>query len=394
MLACFPLHNKEITSQLSKKIWEANTKPWDIPFFDIKEYFGEKIALFNVFMGHYSLWLVIPSIVGLAFQLVVLGTFNLSSPVLPFYSVIITLWGIVMLEYWKRENAKIALFWGVTQFEERELDRSEFTGEPIKSVIDGSDMLYFAPHEFRARLISSRVVIFMMVFILLGVTTGIYVIRFVLAQSIGSSASLVSSFMFTVQITLFNIMYQSVAVFVTNQENQRTDTEYEDSLIVKLFIFQFINSYVSFFFLAFMAPYLPVPANTPANYVGECGAPTCMEPLALNLAIIYGTRLTLTNFLDIYIPYLYYKWKIKRETEGVDPSKELTPPEKDYMLMEYNTIIESIQKYADVAIQYGYSMLFITALPCATFFCLISNYFKVKFSAWKLITVSLTHFVY
>lgn len=386
MLGCFPLHDRTITKQLLDKVWETGTKPWDIPFFDYKEYFGEKIALFNVFMGHYSLWLLIPSFIGLALQLVVLGTFNLRSPVLPFYSVIITVWGIVMLEYWKRENAKISLYWGTTEFEESELERSEYVGEQIKSFIDGSDMIYFAPHEFRRRLLSSRVVIFMLVFILLGVVTGIYVIRFVLAQSIGSNASLVASFMFTVQITLFNIMYQSIAVFVTNQENQRTDTEYEDSLIVKLFIFQFINSYASFFFLAFMAPWLPVPANTPSSYVGECGAPSCMEPLAINLAIIYGTRLTLTNFLDIYLPYLSYKWKLRRETAGVDSSKDFTPPEKDYILMEYNTVIESIEKYADCAIQYGYSMLFITALPCATFFCLISNYVKVKFNAWKLIT--------
>ena len=122
---------------------------------------------------------------------------------------------------------------------------------------------------------------------------------------------------------------------LTDGENYRTETMYEDSLIVKLFIFQFINSYASFFFLAFIAAYLVQPPNTPSDWVGQCGASNCMEPLSINLAIIFGTRLTLTNFLDIFIPYITYKNKLKEETKGFE-GKELTPPEKDYILMQYD----------------------------------------------------------
>mmetsp|Transcript_10604 Transcript_10604/g.14610 ORF Transcript_10604/g.14610 Transcript_10604/m.14610 type:complete len:162 (-) Transcript_10604:436-921(-) len=109
-----------------------------------------------------------------------------------------------------------------------------------------------------------------------------------------------------------------------------------------------------------------------------------MQPLSINLAIIFGTRLTLTNFLDIFIPYWNYKNKLKEETKGV--TNELTPPEKDYILMNYDPMLESILNYADTAVQYGYSMLFVTALPIASFFSLFSNYVKVKFNAWKLLT--------
>jgi len=56
-----------------------------------------------------------------------------------------------------------------------------------------------------------------------------------------------------VQITLFNIVYAARAIQLTDNENHRTDTLYEDALIVKLFVFQFINSYTSFFFIAFIA---------------------------------------------------------------------------------------------------------------------------------------------
>lgn len=68
--------------------------------------------------------------------------------------------------------------------------------------------------------------------------------------------------------------------------------------------------------------------------------------------------------------------------------KYLTPPEQDFMLMTYNPLLEGIKNYADTAIQYGFSLLFITALPCASFFSLLSNYVKVKCNTWKLATVS------
>lgn len=102
-----------------------------------------------------------------------------------------------------------------------------------------------------------------------------------------------------------------------------------------MFVFQFINSYASFFFIAFIAAYIQQPPNTPSNWVGQCGGPDCMTPLSINLAIIFGTRLTLTNFLDIFIPYLAYKDKLKEETKGAE-GKTLSPAENDYMLMVYD----------------------------------------------------------
>jgi hypothetical protein len=35
-------------------------------------------------------------------------------------------------------------------------------------------------------------------------------------------------------------------------ENHRTDTDYENHLILKTFLFQFVNSYASFFYIAFV----------------------------------------------------------------------------------------------------------------------------------------------
>lgn len=119
-------------------------------------------------------------------------------------------------------------------------------------------------------------------------------------------------------------------------ENHRTDSQYEDALIIKLFVFQFINSYATFFFLAFVAPYLPQPSGTPTAWTGQCGAYDCMQPLSINLAFIFGSQLTVTNFLDVYNPYSNHKRKLAENIKGIPEGKKPTPVEEDFFLEPYD----------------------------------------------------------
>eukprot|EP01039_Chlorochromonas_danica_P003789 gene3789-4139_t len=384
MLAFYPLHDSFVTAQLRERIMKWNVWPWNFPVEDFRNYFGEKITLFQVFLGHYSHWLIWPSVIGFIFQFVVWGTGDFSSPVLPFYSLIITVWSVFMLEYWKRKEKLTAMRWGMIGYEDDEPDRPEFKGELIKSYINGGDMLYFPQEEFLKRSISSQSVIGTFITLVLGVVASIYVLRFSIQSDLGSSASTVASILNTVQITIFNYIYQKVAIHLTDMENQRTDTNYEDAMIVKLFLFQFVNSYASFFFLAFIAAYLSKPDDAPDNYTGQCGAENCMEPLSINLAIIFGTRLVLKNLTDLFIPWYSAVQKRKQETADIAADLTLTAPEEDYVLMNYNSMLEGISNYADLAIQYGFACLFVTALPIASFLSIVSNYVKAKAVGWKL----------
>lgn len=64
-------------------------------------------------------------------------------------------------------------------------------------------------------------------------------------------------------------------------ENHRTATEYEDSLVAKLFSFTFCNSYGGFIYLAFVGE--PV--------VGVACERSCMSLLATNLTIVFVVQL-------------------------------------------------------------------------------------------------------
>jgi len=235
----------------------------------------------------------------------------------------------------------------------------------------------------------SFIVIGIFILLVIGVVAGIYQLRLVLQTKpgVGVAASFIASILNAIQITVLNLVYQSLAKVLTDLENHRTDTNYEDSMITKLFMFQFVNSYASFFYIAFVAAYLqPLPGTDP-TWIGQCGANSCMFPLMFNLAIIFGSRLIFTNALELIMPVIFISQKRDAETKDVPLEKieAMTIAEKEYLLLPYDEMMDSIQNYADTAIQFGFMTLFVVALPIATFFSMANGYVKVKMTSFKLV---------
>ncbi|XP_076344414.1 anoctamin-6-like isoform X1 [Tachypleus tridentatus] len=52
-------------------------------------------------------------------------------------------------------------------------------------------------------------------------------------------------------IMIFNLIYRRIATYLTELEVHRTQTEYENSLTLKMFLLQFVNYYSSIFYIAF-----------------------------------------------------------------------------------------------------------------------------------------------
>lgn len=49
----------------------------------------------------------------------------------------------------------------------------------------------------------------------------------------------------------YSQVYHRIAIYLTNLENPRTQTEYEDSYTFKIFFFEFMNYYSSLIYIAF-----------------------------------------------------------------------------------------------------------------------------------------------
>lgn len=375
ILAFYPLHNKERLDSLTNKVLVKWQMPWNTPLWDIKEYFGEKIGLYFTFLSHYTTWCMYPMLLGLAIQLHVAVTSNTSAPSVPVFAIFVSFWAVLMLEFWKRKEKTTAMEWGMVGFEDEEKDRPEFYGESMKSFINGKEVLFFPTGRKVLLLTQSFTIIAVMVIIVVGAVAAIYSFRFWLATQSPDAASPVASILNSVQIQVLNFTYQKLADWLTDRENHRTDTQYEDSLIAKLFLFQFVNSFASFFYVAFIQVAVEKELEDPA-----------MNALAINLAIIFGSRLIVSNIAEVAVPILKAKQKLEKETKGAEG--ELSPPEIEYILEPYDIIKGPLRDYAELAIQFGYLTLFVVALPAAPFLAFISNYVEIRTDALKLFKFS------
>lgn len=64
-----------------------------------------------------------------------------------------------MLEFWKRKEKTKSMEWGTTDFEEEEMERPEFKGELVPSIVDGKLRKQFTGSQRYSLLFISNVVI-------------------------------------------------------------------------------------------------------------------------------------------------------------------------------------------------------------------------------------------
>ena len=170
VLAVYPLHDDDELLMLQSKWITAFAWPWNQPIERIKDYFGEKIALYFCWLGHYTTWLIGASVLGsITYVVVVLASLAHESDDVPYeasptnpvplFAFLMALWATFFLEYWKREEKRRAMMWGMVGFEDTEEDRPEYEGLDIRSPINGGPDTYFPAAEKNKRVLASQTII-------------------------------------------------------------------------------------------------------------------------------------------------------------------------------------------------------------------------------------------
>lgn len=268
MLKCFPLHELNEKNALIKKL----TKQWrPLDVEDIRHYFGEYIAIYYAWLLHYTYWLIIPSAVGIIMFIVgcVIGFDN---NVIPYYCVFIVVWVTFYLEFWKRRNSVLVTLWDEIDFTRLERVRPSFHGEIRKGVYVDGEFLPLSDNETTGFVApttkyspaSKRYVKFgvggsvlcSFIVIVIIVTLAIFSFRFFLTSMqnpfFRDTGAAIAGIMNAIFIMIGNFIYRKVAFFFTEWENHRTESEWENSFIIKNAVFQFVNSYTSLFYIAFV----------------------------------------------------------------------------------------------------------------------------------------------
>ncbi|MGH0147196.1 UNVERIFIED_CONTAM: hypothetical protein FKN15_015765 [Acipenser sinensis] len=227
-----------------------------------------------------------------------------------FFAVFMAVWATVFLEFWKRRRAVIAYDWDLIDWEEEEIlvVIAAVFGIVIYRVVTVST---FAAFEWALIRKNSQVA-----------TTGTAVcINFCI-------------------IMLLNVLYEKVALILTNLEQPRTESEWENSFTLKMFLFQFVNLNSSTFYIAF--------------------------------------------FLGRLIQNWWTRRRLRQEY-GHEAKASFPQWEKDFNLQPMNDY-GLFDEYLEMILQFGFTTIFVAAFPLAPLLALLNNIIEIRLDAYKFVT--------
>ncbi|XP_044198904.1 anoctamin-6 [Thunnus albacares] len=330
------------------------------------------------------------------------------------FAVFMSIWVTLFLEFWKRYQAELEYEWDTVEFlEQEEPPRPEYEAKCIyerKNPVTG--VKEKVPYTACGRCVRVSIGIGTVLFwILLIVASIVAITVYRLAVFFAFSAklraqdlkeleplkeyvtpqmatSVTASLISFVVIMTLNILYERVAIWITDFELPRTKTDYENSLTLKMFLFQFVNYYSSCFYIAFAKGKAVGYPGDPVYLLGkyrneECDPGGCLIELTTQLAIIMGGKAIWNNIQEVLLPWV--KNLIFRYCTRVASQDMIPRWEQDYQLQPVSKL-GLFYEYLEMVIQFGFVTLFVASFPLAPVLALVNNLFEIRVDAWKITT--------
>ncbi|XP_077424078.1 anoctamin-3 isoform X2 [Vanacampus margaritifer] len=421
----------------------------------IRRYFGEKIGLYFAWLGWYTGMLIPAALVGVFVFLYGLFTMDSSQvskeiceattitmcPMCEetckpwrlndscvyakvthlfdnggtvFFAIFMAIWATVFLEFWKRRRAELTYDWDLIDWEEEEEElRPQF--EAKYSRVERVNPISGKPEPFQplsdklSRLMVSVSGIFFMISLVLTAVFAVVVFRLIAMEKFASfnwhfvkknwqfatsGTGVCINFMIIMSL---NVVYEKVAFLLTNLEHPRTESEWENSFALKMFLFQFVNLNSSTFYIAF---FLGRFAGRPGKYnklfnrwrLEECHPSGCLIDLCLQMGVIMFFKQIWNNFMELGYPLLQNWWSRRKMKKGggaagqnVDNKNQLPQWDRDWNLQPMNAH-GLVDEYLEMVLQFGFTTIFVAAFPLAPLLALLNNIIEIRLDAYKFVT--------
>uniref|UniRef100_A0A3P8V877 Anoctamin n=1 Tax=Cynoglossus semilaevis TaxID=244447 RepID=A0A3P8V877_CYNSE len=349
----FCLHERKKQKQLRKNWARWSGLFTGQPVNDVKSYFGEKVALYYLWLGWYTMMLVPAAALGLVVFLYGLAFFN-TNPLIKevcnsstimcprcdnrctvwklsdtcsyakvshlfdnegtvAFAMFMAIWATLFLELWKRHRAKHVSQWKVYDWCEEE-------EELILAIVSNP---HCSPKQFRHSYLRTTLVLILvtlMLMIIIGLAHALVVFRVVAAALLSegnwefvrdhasSVAMLLGAVLHYITIQVMTRVNRWVALKLCNIEKTNSFAATERSFTVKMFTFQFFTLFSSLFYVAF---FLGRINGHPGSYVRiarwrleECHPSGCLTDLFIQMAVIMVLKQTLNNIFEFTVPWL------------------------------------------------------------------------------------------
>ncbi|KAF2396207.1 DUF590-domain-containing protein [Trichodelitschia bisporula] len=408
----FALHDREYNKKWIQK-WSTSylLKPEDLD--EIRDRLGEKIAYYFAFTQSYFSFLVLPAAFGLGAWLV-LGHFS------PIYAVFSSLWCIVFTEYWKHQEVDLAIRWGVRNVSRIEAHRREFKHEQeITDPVTGEKAQIFPSTKRLQRqilVVPFALVVALILGTLIATCFGIEVfISEVYSGPLQWILVFLPTGILTTMMPILTGILTNIANRLTDFENYETEAAHQTALTYKLFIINFITSYLGIFLTAFVyvpfgsliVPYLDIFSLTVRPFAENekqlqgADSSFSINPDRLRKQVIYFTVTAqiVNQALEVVMPYIkrkgfakYKKFQSERAMRngGGAPHAFVNDAPEEAAFLERVRQEAQLDVYdvstdlREMVLQFGYLSLFSVVWPLTACSFLVNDWLELRTDALKI----------
>ncbi|KAM6980504.1 anoctamin-9 [Aplochiton taeniatus] len=363
----FCLHEKKVQKELSKT-WAnwcslLKIQP-DEDIHNVKDYFGEKVALYFLWLGWYTLMLWPAALIGVVVFLYGLAFFR-TNPLIKevcesntimcprcdnrctvwklsdtctdakvshlfdnegtvAFAMFMAIWATLFLELWKRHRAQYVSKWKV-------FDWCEDEEELILGVVNDSNIRPKLYRHAYWRTALELLLVTLMLVLIIGLTQALVIFRVVavvvlsegtwdfIQENANTVAVILASVLHYITIQVMTRVNRYVSLKLCDIEKTRTFAATERSFTVKMFTFQFFTLFSSLIYVAF---FLGRINGRPGSYLRvagkwrleECHPSGCLTDLFIQMAIIMILKQTINNVVEFSVP-LFKRWVEKKKTK-------------------------------------------------------------------------------
>ncbi|CAK7206867.1 hypothetical protein SEUCBS139899_009673 [Sporothrix eucalyptigena] len=403
----FPLHDHAFNRAWLRK-WSTQYVLDAADLDNIRDKFGERVAFYFAFMQSYFSFLLFPAAFGF-FAWLVIGQFSW------IYATVNCLWSIVFFEYWKKREVDLAVQWGVHGVSQIQLPRPQFRFErEAKDPVTGETVKIYSPFRRLGYQLLQVPFALVCVAILGSLIALCFSIEIFMTEIYGGPFKQYLTFLPTILLTvglpLLTGILTNFAEQLTNLENYETQDDHQAAFVQKIFVINFITSYLPVFLTAFvyvpfgkvLLPYLDVFQITTQRITGHHKtdhaahkAAFQVNPHRLTQQVISLTvTAQIINFCtEVIVPYV--KRKVFKAVKDV--SEEIShrghsikdlPEETAFLERVRNEatldVYDVTIDYREMVVQFGYLSLFSVVWPLTACSFLVNNWVEARSDAMKI----------
>ena len=353
----------------------------------VRNFFGEEIAYYFLWLTNYIKWLVFPSILGIIFEVAYKKVNKNEAAHNPILSLIscgfFILWGKAFIYQWQQKEQLYNYIWGTENYKKVQLFQESFVPDGYIPLLIGAYAPYVNKCKKYFRIFVSYIFIFFMMCIVFGLVNIIFQIKGMLIAKFPDRTTeigILIGFINTIQINVMSGFYQGIAKYFNDKENHRKETDSNAALAIKLIIYDFFNSYYSIFYIGFIKR-STIFGKKPGKCNGFHGNDSCSEEIEIQLYTIVFIKFVF-DFWELGRPILKQKSKLfnlKQQLSGID----IIPHSLEHQMIctEYNLVLF---EYSEMLINIGYVFLFAGIAPLVPIFIFLLGYLEKCFDTYKI----------